>query len=281
MSWVVYIILYLILGVLFDQGYKVATKKLSNAGSLTIILQFVATISILLAIPFFEIKFPSNPKVYIFLLFSIIFYAVNDRLNTTVRSGIEASTFSIIKQLSTVFMIFTGILFFKEEFILNKFIGALLIIISNILIFYKREKTGPNKYVILGVIANIFYSIALFLDVNISDSFNLPIYVALSLGIPMILILLIERIKPKEIIEEFKNGNKLAIIVTAVSWSYLILFNLRAYQLGNVSIVAPLCSLTVILNVIVGYIFLKEKDNLLKKIIAACLIILGIILIRI
>lgn len=281
MDWTIYLIAYLILGVIFDQSYKVATRNLKNAGALTILLEFIGTVTVLFAIPFFEMKFPTDPKVYIFLTLAIVFYAINDRLNTTVRSGMEASTFSIIKQLSSVFMIFAGILFFKEEFILNKFIGAILIILSNVLIFYKKERTKPNKYVLLGILANLFYAIALFLDVNISESFNLPIYVAISLGLPTILIALAERIKPKEIINEFKVGNKSAILLTAITWSYMILAQLRAYQLGNVSIVAPLCALTVILNVIVGYIFLKEKDNLVRKIISAFLIILGIILIKV
>lgn len=281
MDWTIYLIAYLILGVIFDQSYKVATRNLKNAGALTILLEFIGTITVLFAIPFFEMKFPTDPKVYIFLTLAIVFYAINDRLNTTVRSGMEASTFSIIKQLSSVFMIFAGILFFKEEFILNKFIGAILIILSNVLIFYKKESTKQNKYVLLGILANLFYAIALFLDVNISESFNLPIYVAISLGLPTILIALAERIKPKEIINEFKVGNKSAILLTAITWSYMILAQLRAYQLGNVSIVAPLCALTVILNVIVGYIFLKEKDNLVRKIISAFLIILGIILIKV
>lgn len=281
MNSIIFVIAYLVLAVIFDQCYKIATKSLKNAGALTILLELIATIAVLVAIPFFEINFPTEPKVYIFLVLAVIFYAVNDRLNTTVRSGIEASTFSIIKQLSTVFMIFAGVLFFKEEFVINKFIGAILIVASNILIFYKKGSGKPNRYVVLGIVANIFYTVALFLDVNISEEFNLPIYVAISLGLPTILIAIAERISPKVIIEEFKNGNKPAIITTAVTWSYMILAQLRAYQLGNVSVVAPLCALTVILNVIVAYIFLKEKDNLLKKIISALLIILGIVLIKI
>lgn len=281
MNWLIYVIFYLVLSVLFSQGYKVATKSLTKEGALTVLLELLGAIAVILVIPFFEIKFPTDARVYLFLLLSIIFYAITDRLNTTVRSGIEASIFSIINQISTVFMIFAGILFFKEEFILNKFIGAILIIISNILIFYKKGNKKPNKYVALGILANIFYTIALFLDVNISENFNLPIYAALSLGIPAILISIIERIKPKEIIEEYKNGNKNAIFLTAITWSLMIVVQLRAFQLGNVSMVSPLCSLTVILNVIVGYIFLKEKDNLIKKIISALLIILGVVLISI
>lgn len=212
---------------------------------------------------------------------SIIFYGISDRINTTVRSGIEASTYSMLKQLSTTFMIFAGLIFFKEEFVLMKFIGAMLIIFSNILIFYKKGKFEFNKYILLGILSNIAYTVALFLDVNISDNFNLPFYVALTLIIPALLIIIFERIKPSEIKNEFINGNKKSILITALSWGTMIVVQLRAYQLGNVTVVAPLCALTVILNVIVGYLFLKEKDNLLRKIIAAILLIISIILIKI
>ncbi len=279
-NWLVYVMLYLILATAFTQFFKVTTKTLKKAGALTILLQMMAGITALILCPFFEFKFPTDINVYIMLGLSIIFYAITDRINTTVRSGIEASTFSMLKQLSTTFMIFAGLLFFKEEFIITKFIGAMLIIFSNILIFYKKGKFEFNKYIGLGILANITFTIALFLDVNISDNFNLPFYVALTLIIPALLIMIAERIKPSEIKEELVNGNKKAIAITAISWGLMIVVQLRAYQLGNVTIVAPLCALTVILNVIIGYIFLNEKDNLLRKIISAILIIISIILIK-
>lgn len=281
MNWLIFVILYLVFYVIFNQGYKVATKSLVKPGALTALLQLIGSLSILLFIPFFEMKLPNDPKIYIFLSLSIIFYTICDRVNTTVRSGIEASTFSVITQLSTVFMIVAGVLFFKEPFVLNKFIGAILIVFSNVLIFFKKGNGKPNKYVLLGIFANICFSIALFLDVNNSDNFNLPIYVALSLGAPVILISIFEKIKFSDIKEEYQNSNKKVIWITAISWSLSILVQLRAYQLGEVSIVAPLCALSVILNVIVGYFFLKEKDNILKKIIAALLILIGIILIKV
>lgn len=281
MGWLIFVILYLFFYVIFNQTYKMATKSLTKPGALTILLQLISSLSILLLIPFFEMKMPNDPKIYLFLGLSIIFYTISDRVNTTVRSGIEASTFSVITQLSTVFMIVAGVLFFKEPFVLNKFIGAILIVFSNVLIFFKKGNGKPNKYVLLGIFANVCFSIALFLDVNNSDKFNLPIYVASTLGIPTILIAIFEKIKFSDIKEEYNKGNKKAIWITAITWSLSIVAQLRAYQLGEVSIVAPLCALSVILNVIVGYFFLKEKDDMLKKIIAALLIILGIILIKV
>jgi len=280
-NWLLYVILYLFFATVFTQSYKVATKSLKKAGALTVILQTTAGLTALLLCPFFEFKFPTDIKIYIFLGISIIFYAITDRINTTVRSGIEASTFSVLKQLSTTFMIIAGLVFLKEEFVITKFIGAMLIIFSNVLIFYNKGEMKFNKYVLLGIIANISFTIALFLDVNISENFNLPIYVAMTIIIPAVLISIFERISPKDIKEEFVNGNKKAMLLTGTTWGISIVTNLRAYQLGNVTIIAPLCALTVMLNVIVGYLFLRERDHLVRKIISAILIIISIILIKI
>ena len=109
----------------------------------------------------------------------------------------------------------------------------------------------------------------------------MPFYITISLGIPAILIAIIEKIKITDIKNEFINGNRKAICVTGITWSLSILVQLRAYQLGEVSVVAALCALSVILNVIFGYFFQNEKENLTKKIIAALFIILGIILIKV
>lgn len=119
-NWLLYVIAYIIFATIFTQAFKVATKTLKKAGALTILLQITAGLVALLLCPLFGFKFPTNISVYIMLAISIVFYAITDRVNTTVRSGIEASTFSMLKQLSTTFMIFAGLIFFKEEFVLTK-----------------------------------------------------------------------------------------------------------------------------------------------------------------
>lgn len=253
---------------------------MENAGALTILMETLAAFFCFFFVPFFEIKFPTDLTVYLLLFLAIIFYTINDRLGTTVRSGMEASTYNIIKQLSTVFMILMGIFFFKEPVIIKKIIGMILILFSNIFVFYQKGTFKWNKYLILGIFANLCYAIALFIDVNNSDLFNLPFYVFITLFTPTILIFCLEKIKIKDIIKEFQNGNQKAILVTAFSWGTMIICMLRAYQLEKATIVAPLTSLSVILNIMVGYLFLGEKDHLVKKIIASILIIMSIILIK-
>ncbi len=278
--WFLFVTLYIILAVAFTQFYKIVLNTSKSDGTLTVLLQFIAGLSALLLSPVFKFTFPTDWKVYLLLGIACIFYALSDRMNTTVRSGIEASTFSIIKQLSTVFMILAGFLFFKEQFVWKRIIGAGLIIFSNILIFYKKGNQKLDKYVLLGILSNIIYSVALLLDVNISDSFNLAFYVALTLLVPALFITIAERVKLANIKKEFKNGNKQAIFITGLCWGTMIVVQLRAYQLGEATSVAPLCALTVIGNVLVGYLFLKERNNLLKKLIAAFLIIVSVFLIK-
>lgn len=278
--WLFFICGYVVLMIIFTQFYKIATKTAKNGGALTVTLQLLAGAGTLLLCPFFELSFPTDWKVYLCLLVACVFYAISDRINTTVRGGIEASTFSIIQQLSTVFMILAGLLFFKEEFILKKMIGAALIIFSNIFVFYQKGTQKLNKYVLLGILSNIAYSIGLFLDVNISKNFNLAFYAAMTLLIPALFLIIAEKIKLSVLKEEFNTGNKRAILITGLCWGTMLVSQLRAYQLGEASSVAPLCALTVIGNVIAGYLFLKERTDLLKKLFAAILIIISVLLIK-
>lgn len=275
------IILYLIFAVMYDQFFKKLTKTMKNDGGMIVLLNTIAGITCLFLIPLFNIKLPKNIFVYIFLGLACIFYALNDRFDTTARRGIEASTHSMIKQLSTVFMTFIGLFILKEKLLINKIIGGLLILISNIFIFYNKKSLKKNKYIKYGILASIFTTIALFIDVNYSEEFNLPLYVAITLIVPSLLITWFEKIKFKTIKKELKNSNKTLIIITGISSSFMLILKLLAFRQGEISLIAPLCSLTIILNVIVGYLFQKERKNLAKKLSAAVLIIIGIILIKI
>lgn len=274
------IVLFLIFGLIYNQTFKICTKTSKKDGALIVGLEFIAGIIILILSPLFKIQFPTDIKLYIFLGLAIIFYGISDRLNTTARRGLEVSTFTILKQVSTVFVITWGLIFFKEPFVLKKILGATLIIFSNIFIFYEKGKFKFNKYMIFELIACLSLSIANCIDIGISEQFNLPIYISLTLIIPAILIFLIEKIKISQIKEEFINGNKKAMLITSTTWGLMILCQIRAYQLGTVTTVAPFVALMVIMNVISGYIFLKERDNLPKKVIAAILIMVGIMLIQ-
>ena len=279
--WWVYVIVYLIFIVVFTQFVRVSTKKSKHDGALTVLLQLIAGVSILIFIPFFEIKVPTDYKVWILLLISVVFYAINDRLHITSRKNLDVSVDSVLRQSSNVFIFIAGILFFKESASILKILGILLIICSNVFVLYNKGKFKLNKYIWINIISTVSYSIAMCLDVGNSSNFNLPIYIAISLLVPAIMIIISERINLKELKEEYKNGNKKAILIGGISWSFSILVLLKAYSIADVTIITPLCALSVMLNIIASYVFLKEKSNITKNIIASIGIIVGVLLITV
>lgn len=280
-NWIVFVVLYLIATTIYTQMFKVSTKNMKKEEALIILLQAFAGFTAFLFTPFMELNFTSDIHIYITIILVTILYTITDRLNTKVMSGVESSTFNILQQLSTAFMIFAGLIFLKEKFVLLKFLGAIIIIFSNILVFFKKGKFEFNKYVLLGIISNVIYTVALFLNVDTSKAFNMPLYSAITLLVPAIILMIVEKVKFSDLKEEFSKENRKNIALTGISWAIMILTQLRAYQLQSLSIVAPILALTVMMNVIFGYVFLKEREDLSKKIIAAIFVVLGIVLIRI
>lgn len=275
-----FLILYLIITVIFNESYRIISQNMKKPGALTVLVELMASIFSLFLLPIFEIKMPSDPKIYFLLGLSIIFYAIQNRLATVARSGMEASSYGVLKQISNVFVIVMGFLFLKEELVFKKIMGAILLIGSNILIFYEKGTWKKNHYLFLGILANLCMGMALFLDVNVSNSFNLAFYIVLILCIPAILILISERICIKEILYEWKNNSKFLILLTSISWCFMMITKLRTYQLGEVTKIAPLCSLTVILNALFAFCFFKNRKNIAKKLIAGILVVIGVFLLK-
>ena len=275
-TWQFNVVGYLICVVAFSQFYKLAVGNAKSDGAATVLLQLIASITILILAPLFVLKFPSDIKYYLLLLGASIFYALNDRLQTTSRKNLQVSVISIVAQLSSVFLIIYGLTIFREPLVINKLIGAGLILVGNIILLYKKGKLDLNKYIIFAILAALAFSTALVIDIGISKQFNLPFYIMLTLAIPAVILLIAEKIRLKEIIYEYNSKAKKYYLLTGIFWALLIFFSLRAFQFGDVTTIVPIQATAVLLNVVVAYFVLNEKNDELKKIIAAILVILGV-----
>ena len=273
-----YLVLYILLTTCFTQFYKLTTKTMKNAAAQTVGLQFVAGLSCLLFLPFFSFRFPENPWVYFFLCLSCVFYAMNNWMMANVRKNLEASVIGIIQQSYTVLMTLAGFFLYNEGANVLKVLGILLIIAGNVLVFYHSSRKSL-KYVYLGLLAYTCNVVAGLIDIGYSGEFNLGFYTAFLYFIPALFILIGSRAKLKSIVDEFKRANKRNYFITGFCWGIHYLVLLLAYQFGDVSVVAPLASLTVFSNVLVGYIWLRERDRPIRKFIAALMAILGVVLI--
>jgi len=279
-SWELWVIIYIVSAVIFDNTFKKANRDMKNAGSLTILLEIATALFSIFLIPFFKWTLPTSPRIYITLLIVTIIYAATDRLNIESRYGLDPSTFSMLKQLSTVFMIIFGFIFLKEELIIHKIIGAIIIILANLILTFEKGKVIINKYFIMSFVSNLLFALAMLINVNISDNFNLAFYTILTVSIPACIIFLFEKHSIKELKDELKLYDKKAFILSGLTWCLMLISSVKAYQLGSVTVVAPLFALTSIINAIIEFIFNKNKNKLIQKLIAAFLLIIGVILVK-
>lgn len=123
-TWQFNVIMALVFSVLYNQFYKLSVKGVTRDGISTVILEIISGLSMLLLVPFFAFKFNLDLKIFLLFITALIFYTISDRIQTSARKNLEVSIFSIINQLSKVFLILYGIFLFKESIIYLKLIGA-------------------------------------------------------------------------------------------------------------------------------------------------------------
>ena len=279
-KWQFWTALYLSSAVLFSQCFKKANRKMKNATYLTLLLEGFTALFSLAFIPFFTIRFSIEPITYLILGIVCIIYAITDRLNIEARYGLEPSSFSMLKQLSTVFIIIFGIVFMKQELVIHRLIGAEIIIIANLLLAFNKGKFRFNKYFIMCVISNLLFAVAMLINMNISSEFNVAVYTFFTVGIPFCVISLFNKVKFKELKKEFNRYDKKLFVFSALMWCLMLISSVKSYELGNVVIVASFLALTSILNSIVELIFNRDKKTFLKKIVIGILIVIGVILVK-
>ncbi len=282
MKYMIWVICYLVFALIFSQGFKKVNRTMKNASALTILLElFTGLFAIIMSI-FFKYTFPSDIKVYITLFVVTIIYAVTDRLNIEARYGLSPSNFSMLKQLSTVFLVIFGLVFLKEQLVFKKILGAIVIVVSNVMLAVNKVgKFEFNKYFIFCLISNFLFAVAMFINVNISSMFNIGIYTLITVFIPSIIIKLFSRLSFKDLEEEFNLYNKPLFILVSFAWCMMLISSVKAYEYGSISVVAPLLTLTALTNTIYGFIVDKDKKRFYYKLVISILILIGVILIKV
>lgn len=282
MKYMIWVICYLIFALIFSQGFKKVNRTMKNASALTVLLElFTGLFAIVMSI-FFKYTFPSDIKVYITLFVVTIIYAVTDRLNIEARYGLSPSNFSMLKQLSTVFLVIFGLVFLKEQLIFKKILGAIIIVISNVMLAVNKDgKFEFNKYFIFCLISNFLFAVAMFINVNISSKFNIGIYTLITVFIPSIIIKLFSKLSFKDLEEEFNLYNKPLFILVSFAWCMMLISSVKAYEYGSISVVAPLLTLTALTNTIYEFVVDKDKKRFYYKLVISILILIGVILIKV
>jgi drug/metabolite transporter (DMT)-like permease len=262
-------------------------NKVSGSYSYSALSQIIsAIVCLIIAIligkqnfPTIELIFSNN--LYIFILFSSVLYALHAAFGFKALQSVEVSRFTVIYSLRAVVTIFAATLFLDEKLTLVQMIGALFILAAIVFLNTKslKEIFKFNKGEVFALLAAVSFGIATVSDKYLLDWFDYVPYLFIDFLVPGLILFLARPKSVTESVNLFKQklGPKIFLFATLYAIAAISFFAALT-QADNASLVSGVGQVGTIVTVLMGIFILKERKDITKKLIAASLSFVGLIL---
>jgi glucose uptake protein len=278
------------LGIIFaifsslTQGVKKLLHRsvLANEDSLSYAFVY-QTLSALLLVPFlfFDFKIPNVMSWHILLvLFSAILWTLIAYFGFKSYSRLDVSIKTIFGESKVLFTFILSIIILREVVTLTKFLGVFLVFVGILIISHKKgEKWGhlKDKGVIYSLIASFLTAVVVIVDKYAQTYYSTTTYSFLVYLLPAIFFIPFVISKGKEVKSIMKNSFW-QILVAAVLSTVSYYLMLKAFTLADASIVYTITRASILITIIGGIIFLKEKEDMLKRLLVGVIILAGVLL---
>jgi drug/metabolite transporter (DMT)-like permease len=223
------------------------------------------------------LEFPS-PLIANFLILAV-FGTIAYILKYRGFQLISASEVVIFSTTSKLWNVVGAALFLHEAVTVQKMLGTLIILAGIAVTMYVNKKFVVNKGIVVVLIGAVLFGLT---DINgyfilqSMDASNYQIYFYL---VPVLALLLAQPHIIKKISYYFKLDRSLKVTALAIFDTLGMLTLFAAYQAGGkASILGPLSATKIIVTVVLAILFLKERDNIPRKLIGAVITVFGVIL---
>jgi len=283
MNWQIFVALSIIASAVTAILQKVLIRK-TTVSPIAFAAGFQIAVSMLVGIIliFKGFHLPDLAPIRLNLLLMPILYALGNVSKFQSVKKIEVSEFTVIFQASTVVAVLTAIVFLNESFHLLQVFGLFLILASIVLVTLKNHiKFSLSAGELWAILSAATYGVAFANDAYILRSFDLWTYTFLAFLLPGLLCLPFLGKDIKSLKHLVEKDNVIGFLLSAAIFSIAVLTVYYAYQIGrNAAQISSITPTYSILIVILAAIFLKERDRIPRKLFAAALAIIGVILLR-
>lgn len=236
-----------------------------------------------LNVPFvvlYGFQLPPINVTLVFFFLSAFLWGIGTVLVFKALRLLEASEVTILTSVRALVTIVASLILFQEVFNAQKFLGTVIILGSIFLVMKVKKGIKFNKGVFYAFAGALCNGLAVTFDVLAVKSYDPISYlVIINFLIGGILIMLYPKTihQWKTFIQPnfLKKMIPLGICSTAQAFAYYF-----ALASGPTSQIAPISQAQVILTVLLAAILLHEKDNLFRKLLAAVLVTIGVILLK-
>lgn len=233
---------------------------------------------LLLPIGLFFFSLPHSFQTWHAWFAGLFLIFVADLFGFLALKHVEASILQIINQLRHVVILIGAYFFFTEAITFIKVVSIFFIIFGIVIAMSNKTKFEISKGILYAFFSTVAIAFGLLFikmaSVDVSPAFSAPLGLLLS-GILLTLILLSKGEHPKKLLP---STHRKSLILAAGIFAVFELSLFSALAIGEASKVNPVTQSSMIFTLIGGYLFLKERDHMLQKIIGGCLIAVGIVL---
>lgn len=217
---------------------------------------------------------------WFYFLLAILLYVGFNYFTLSALKKIEAPKYSVILSTRVFFTTIAAALLLSEKLALTQFIGALIIFMAIVVITHTKRGYKFDRYEKYALLAAACFGLANTNDRFLLGTFELYYYTSLTFLFPGTLLLLFAHKKQKEIkklLEKTKIKRMTAFSVFYAASSVTFFGALQVTDSAPQAVSISL--LSVILIAILSIVFLKEKVDIFRTILAAGLSLIGMLLI--
>lgn len=214
-----------------------------------------------------------------FFLISGILYAAGTIAFFHAYKLIEASEIGILSGFGSVMAIIGAYIFLHNVLSPYQFVGAALVIFAVVIINLTKSKLKLNNGAWLTILGTSSYGLANVCDAYIVKSFDAVSYLAIMCFIPGVLIYLRYSTRTKAIVRAVKHIDRNLFIFTVLYAVQAVAFYMALSSGALVAQLNVIIRASIILTVVLATVFLKEHDRLPRKIVAAILTTIGVLLV--
>jgi drug/metabolite transporter (DMT)-like permease len=192
----------------------------------------------------------------------------------------QASEVGILLLSQRLWVVIGAVFFLGESATLAKTLGTLLILGGVGLVLWRSHQIKITKGTLSALMAAFFYGVSYvnaFYILQHLDAVSFEVYASL---LPAVTLLIIQPQTLRKMHFYLLPSNSMKVGLAAIFDTLATLSLYLAYQLGrNASQIAPLSATSTLFTVALAAIFLKERENLINKLLGAAIVTLGTVLI--
>ncbi len=193
---------------------------------------------------------------------------------------VDASVYRIISGNKTVISIFLSVLIFSTSLNIYQAFGISLILLATLVVHFKDKSSFKfNQGFVFSILAALSYGVATANDAFLVKHVEVYMYTAIAFILPALATIVFFPKDSLEIVKAPKSYLNKSSIISFVLYAISAITFYGALNVAtNTNLVIGFAQLSSITTVVLAFLILKEKSNMIRKIIAAILGVSGLLI---